>query len=231
MVIDNGFRHEAKIQTKHLDCLPLSGFNHLAVYIKWAYHKGLLSDKILKAEPRLEAAIKEGTDVREIIANSEYMKGKIRSTDFTEEGKIFSEDFYRFESRSGYPGCVDNNALYYYRKKYYSPEFRDEAYLFVPYDENYFKSLSNYIEDAWENRNTTEELTKKSKRRKLTRDELVILVERIQKCQGSEKEIDKMIGLLERNVIDPEVSNYIFYEENTPEEVVDKALAYKPIIL
>ena len=33
------------------------------------------------------------------------------------------------------------------------------------------------------------------------------------------------------NVIDPEVSNYIFYEENTPEEVIDKALAYKPIIL
>ena len=231
MVIDNGFRHENKIQTKHLDCLPLSGFNHIAVYIKWAYYKGLLSDKIRKAEPRLEETLKEGNDIREIIANSEYMKGKIRSTDFTEEGKKFTEDFYRFNCRSGYPSCVDNNALYYFRKKYYSPEFRDEAYLFVPYDENYCKNLSKYIEDAWEKRNTTEEIIKKSKRRKLTRDELIILVERIQKCQGSEKEIDKMIELLKRNVTDPEVTNYIFYEENTPEEVVDKALAYKPIIL
>lgn len=231
MVIDNGFRHEAKIQTKHLDCLPLSGFNHMAVYIVWAYCKGLLSNKILKAEPRLEETIKEGNDIREIIANSEYMKGKIRSTDFTEEGKMFTEDFYRFESRSGYPRCVDNYALYYFRKKYYSLEFRDEAYLFVPYDENYYKSLSKYINDAWENRNTTEEIIKKSKRRKLTRHELIILVERIQKCQGSEKEIDKMIELLTQNVSDPEISNYIFYEENSPEEVVDKALAYKPIIL
>lgn len=65
----------------------------------------------------------------------------------------------------------------------------------------------------------------------MTREELISLVERIMKCQGTEKEIDEMIKLLEENVLDPEVSNYIFYEENTPEEVVDKALAYKPIIL
>ena len=231
MVIDNGFRHEAKIQTKHLDCLPLSGFNHLAVYIKWAYFKGLLSTKVLKAEPHLEETIKAGNDIREIIANSEYMKGKIRSTDFTEEGKIFTHDFYRFDCNSSYPRCVDNYALNFFRKKFYSPEFRDEAYLFVPYDESYYKGLSKYIEEAWENRNTTEELYKKSKRRKLNRDELVILVERIQKCQGSKKEIDRMIELLKQNVTDPEVANYLFYEENTPESVVDKALAYKPKVL
>jgi hypothetical protein len=65
----------------------------------------------------------------------------------------------------------------------------------------------------------------------MTRDELILLVDKIMKCQGSEKEIDEMIKLLKKNVIDPEVTNYIFYEENTPEEVVDKALAYKPIVL
>ena len=65
----------------------------------------------------------------------------------------------------------------------------------------------------------------------MTRDELILLVDKIMKCQGTENEIDEMIKLLEKNVIDPEVTNYIFYEENTPEEVVDKALAYKPIIL
>ncbi len=67
--------------------------------------------------------------------------------------------------------------------------------------------------------------------RKLTRDELITLVDKIMKCQESEEEIDDMIKLLEKNVLDPEVTNYIFYEENTPEEVVDKALAYKPILL
>ena len=65
----------------------------------------------------------------------------------------------------------------------------------------------------------------------MTREELILLVDKIMKCQGTEKEIDEMIKLLEKNVIDPEVTNYIYYEENTPEEFVDKALAYKPIIL
>ena len=65
----------------------------------------------------------------------------------------------------------------------------------------------------------------------MTRDELILLVDKIMKCQGTENETDEMIKLLEKNVIDPEVTNYIYYEENTPEEVVDKALAYKPIIL
>ena len=65
----------------------------------------------------------------------------------------------------------------------------------------------------------------------MDREELIRLVERIMRCEGTEEEQDDLLELLEKNVLDPQVSNYIFYEENTPEEVVDKALAYKPIIL
>ena len=42
--------------------------------------------------------------------------------------------------------------------------------------------------------------------------------------------LEKMKNIFSK-LIGPEVTNYIIYEENTPEEVVDKALAYKPIIL
>lgn len=65
----------------------------------------------------------------------------------------------------------------------------------------------------------------------MDREELISLVERIMKCEGTEREQDNLIRLLENNVLDPEVSDYIFYEENTAEQVVDKALAYKPIYL
>ena len=65
----------------------------------------------------------------------------------------------------------------------------------------------------------------------MDRVELIRLVERIMRCEGTEEEQDDLLELLEKNILDPQVSNYIFYEENTPEEVVDKALAYKPIIL
>ena len=69
------------------------------------------------------------------------------------------------------------------------------------------------------------------KEKRMDREELIRLVERIMRCEGTEEEQDDLLELLEKNVLDPQVSNYIFYEENTPEEVVDKALAYKPIIL
>ena len=68
---------------------------------------------------------------------------------------------------------------------------------------------------------------------KLSRLELIELVEKIMKSNGTEEEIDNMIEVLERNVPHPEVSDLIFWNEEglTPEQIVDIALAYKPIQL
>ena len=65
----------------------------------------------------------------------------------------------------------------------------------------------------------------------MSREDLIELVDKIMRCEGTEEEQDELLELLERNILDPEVSNYIFFEDNTPEEVVEKALAYKPLIL
>ena len=58
---------------------------------------------------------------------------------------------------------------------------------------------------------------------------------------GTEDELNQMMDLLEANVPDPNVSDLIFWPngfphdpnapEPTAEQVVDKALAYKPIAL
>jgi hypothetical protein len=41
---------------------------------------------------------------------------------------------------------VDNVAMDFFGKeKYNCEEFGDEAYLFVPYDENYYKAMCKYI--------------------------------------------------------------------------------------
>jgi hypothetical protein len=78
----------------------------------------------------------------------------------------------------------------------------------------------------------------------MTRDELIHLGRRIINCEGTESEIDKMIELFDRNVPHPNGANLFYYPENynarkfdvstynpTVEEVVDKCLSYKPIIL
>jgi hypothetical protein len=66
----------------------------------------------------------------------------------------------------------------------------------------------------------------------MSKEDLIILVEKIMKCDGTEEEIDEMIKLLEKNVPDPGVSDLIFWgEERTPQEIVEIALSYKPILL
>ncbi|APM39450.1 bacteriocin immunity protein [Clostridium kluyveri] len=68
---------------------------------------------------------------------------------------------------------------------------------------------------------------------KLTREELISLVSKIVECEGTEEEIDEMIEIVKRNVPHPEVSDLIYWneEELTPKQIVDIALAYKPIQL
>jgi|JI9StandDraft_2_1071091.scaffolds.fasta_scaffold03929_9 hypothetical protein len=64
---------------------------------------------------------------------------------------------------------------------------------------------------------------------RLTKEELVRLVGRIQSADGTEDEIDAMIDQLQENVPRPDVSDLIFYpeEEMTAEQIVEQALAYK----
>jgi len=68
----------------------------------------------------------------------------------------------------------------------------------------------------------------------MKREELIVLVEKIQSLGGTAKEIDEMIHNFLRNVPDPEALDYIFqkeYENLSTEEIVDKALSYTIINL
>ncbi|MEU9233585.1 bacteriocin immunity protein [Streptomyces subrutilus] len=67
----------------------------------------------------------------------------------------------------------------------------------------------------------------------MNRTELIRLVERIMAGEGTEEEHDALVQALEENVPHPAVTDLIYY--HTPKlsapEVVDAALAYKPIAL
>ena len=65
----------------------------------------------------------------------------------------------------------------------------------------------------------------------MNRESLIELVEKIIQCEGSEAEIDGWIELLERNVPHPGVSDLIYHDELSPEEIVDTALKYQSIQL
>lgn len=66
----------------------------------------------------------------------------------------------------------------------------------------------------------------------LTKEQIIELVNKIIDVENySEQEIEDMMIELEKGVIDPNISDYIFWDDLTPEEIADKALSYKPICL
>jgi hypothetical protein len=69
----------------------------------------------------------------------------------------------------------------------------------------------------------------------MTREELIELVRKISQAEGTEEELERMMITLKNNVRHPEVSDLIFYPPEgrrlSPEEIVDRALAYRPIQL
>ncbi len=66
----------------------------------------------------------------------------------------------------------------------------------------------------------------------MTREELINLVKEIMNVKGkTEEELVKLLEKFKKNVPHPAPSDLIYWDDLTPEEVVDKALNYKPIQL
>lgn len=66
----------------------------------------------------------------------------------------------------------------------------------------------------------------------LSREEIIDLIKEITDVSGkTEEQIDSLLEKLKNGVLDPEISDYIFWSNMSPEEIADKALSYKPILL
>lgn len=65
------------------------------------------------------------------------------------------------------------------------------------------------------------------------RAELIVVITRLMTADGSESELDALLHQLETSVPHPGVSDLVFFPEKpmSAEEVLEKALAYRPIVL
>lgn len=65
-----------------------------------------------------------------------------------------------------------------------------------------------------------------------SREQIIYLINQILDVENhTEEEINRLVEKLESGVIDPNISDYIFWDDLTPEQIADKALSYKPICL
>ena len=149
--ISDGARlHASKILNKNLDTDYLNGFSHLANFLRWSAEHDLINPKLYEEYPELRDKIQNNTcDLREIICSHEAFNGRISVGHFTEEGEGFADSYFRREP-NGYSFDVDLNAEEYFGSHYNDSKYKNEAYLFIPYDDNYYQNISKYIDSAWE---------------------------------------------------------------------------------
>ena len=63
------------------------------------------------------------------------------------------------------------------------------------------------------------------------KEEITAPIRRLRTFEGSEEEEDRLLAELERQVADPNVSDYIYWSDLSPEEIVEKISAYRVITL
>lgn len=146
----NGY-HYGKIIRKGLNTNELNCFNHIAAYIMWCYSKGLLNRSFLREYSDLGEVIRDrNIDLRIYLKYRVANSGALGAEMFTAEGRRFTDWYYVFGA-DGYPADVDLAALEYLGDdEYSSPQYKDEAYLFVPYCEEYLNILFGRMDKAWE---------------------------------------------------------------------------------
>ena len=161
LVMDNAEWHLSTLHEKKLPVDEIEAYSHMAVYLRWCILHDLMADWFIREYETTVRAVKEHpaeTDLRSFLRDE--LHGILMRGFFNAEGAAFAHYYYDGEAPS-YPSDVDDHALAYFgAEKYYSKEFDDEAYLFVPFDERLYREMAELIArhwDAWK-RNTEEQV-------------------------------------------------------------------------
>ena len=150
--IDSYYFHNWKVKEKNLATDEINACNHIAIFLRWSIKHGLVSQQFKETFPDIVSDVMTGsrkTDLREFII--ENFDGRLYSFMLEEEGDRFAWYYYGRGCDPSYTSDIDAYAVGYFGlPRYHSNEFCDEAYLFVPYDEEYYNSMAKRIDRVYE---------------------------------------------------------------------------------
>lgn len=153
MVMDDAAWHLESIREKNLSVDDLTACNHLAIYLRWAIENDLMSEAFVERHGDIVHSIKgrpSGADLRAFLRDE--LHGVLALQHFNEEGQDFAWYYYGSGEAPYFPSDIDDYALQYFGPaRYHSNEFQDEAYLFIPFDEDYYRNMAAVIEKRFRN--------------------------------------------------------------------------------
>ena len=151
--MDDVSYHIESIEEKELPIDPINAYNHMAIYLRWCMEHDLMGEDFLKEYGEVAKQVKAdpaSVDLRAFIQNE--LDGCLFSVLFDQQGRAFAGYYYGEGDSPYYPADVDDNALRFFGpERYYSEEFQDEAYLFIPFDEDYYQAMAEMIEKRFSN--------------------------------------------------------------------------------
>ncbi|WP_370826793.1 DUF2185 domain-containing protein [Fournierella massiliensis] len=151
--MDDASYHLESIEEKELPIDPINAYNHMAIYLRWCMEHDLMGEEFLKEYGEVAKQVKAdpaSVDLRAFIQNE--LDGCLFSVLFDQKGRAFAGYYYGEGDSPYYPADVDDNALRFFGpERYHSNEFQDEAYLFIPFDEDYYQAMAKVIEERFTN--------------------------------------------------------------------------------
>ena len=151
-IMDSAEWHLGDYYSKGIEVEEINIYNHFAIFLRWAMENSFLSDNFLKAYGKeLEKYTSQDfVDLREFVKFR--LKGDLRKSFFNDIGKEFIRHYYDYDNinRNFYPGDIDKYAKRIFgEERYYSPELKREAYLYLTFDEKYYQDMKAVIDDVY----------------------------------------------------------------------------------
>ena len=157
MEMDCADWHLETIQEKNLPVDELSAYNHMAIFLRWCMEHDLMGEDFLAEYKDVVEKVKAdpaGVDLRAFIRDE--LDGQLVGPMFNKIGRAFASYYYGAYSNGQespfFPSDIDNYAIGVIgQERNYSDEIQDEAYLFIPFDEDYYQAMAEVIEERFTN--------------------------------------------------------------------------------
>ena len=151
--MDDASYHIESIEEKKLPIDPINAYNHMAIYLRWCMEHDLMGEDFLKEHGEVVKQVKAdpaSVDLRAFIQDE--LDGCLFSVLLNQQGRAFAGYYYGEGDSPYYPADIDDNALRFFGpERYHSNEFQQEAYLFIPFDEDYYQAMAQVIEERFAN--------------------------------------------------------------------------------